>query len=142
MAKMDYKLDIDFSKIDLKEPIETGLKDGANLIASAIRNNLDSLTMSKRSTGTLKKSLGITRIKDNFDSTGELTGYRISIGFAETRSDGETNAKLASIINYGSSKRNQPARPFWTTAIKSSEQQAYTLLTQSIEKGIEKIANT
>ena len=60
------------------------------------------------------QSLGVSPVKLNRDGTRD-----IKIGFAEPRSDGGSNAKLANILEYG--KHGQPAKPFLKPAKTASK---------------------
>src|SRR5699024_11936873 len=44
--------------------------------------------------------------------------FNVKVGFSEPRSDGDSNAKIATILEYG--KSGQPAKPFLKPARSSS----------------------
>ena len=85
-----------------------------------------------RATGELVSSLGLSSVKLN--RKGE---HDIKVGFAEPRSDGESNAKLASILEYG--KHGQPAKPFMKPAKTSSKSAAISAMQQVFEEAIDEI---
>ena len=98
--------------------IETTLTAGAEVVKDKVSSNLSGvigkdLKYESRSTGELSSSLGITPLKTD----GE--GYNVKVGFDEPRSDGESNAKIANILEYG--KSGQSAKPFMTPAKNSSK---------------------
>lgn len=89
---------------------EEVLKAGAAVILPKFQSNLDAVIgegtkFDSRATGELQRSLGVSSVK-----LGKDGNLNIKVGFAEPRSDGESNAKLATIIEYG--KHGQPAKPF------------------------------
>ncbi len=55
--------------------------------------------------GELLRSLGTSPALQ--DKNGDLN---VKVGFSEPRSDGDSNAKIATILEYG--KSGQPAKPF------------------------------
>ena len=58
-----------------------------------------------QSTGQLAAALGISPVKARADGK-----HDIKVGFAETRNDGRSNALIANVLEYGSTR--QTARPF------------------------------
>ena len=99
------------------------LNAGAEVVLKKVRTNLrnvignDTKTQS-RSTGELERSLGVSPVLS--DKNGNLN---IKIGFSEPRTNGESNAKIASIIEYG--KSGQPPKPFMKPAKISVTQGVY-----------------
>ena len=104
MAKVDIKMPDDFleklSKLGAKtdEISERVLEAGGEVVLAKIRSNLSSVVgkdtkVESRSTGELERSLGMTKAK--VDRQGN---HNIKIGFAEPRSDGGSNAKIANIL--------------------------------------------
>ena len=84
-----------------------------------------------RSTGELVGSLGLSPVK--VDASGN---HDIKVGFAEPRSDGGSNAKLASILEYG--KHGQPAKPFMKPAKTATKSAAISAMQQKFEEEVEK----
>ena len=125
MAKVQMLMPDDFleklSKLGRKtdEITKEVLKAGGKVALAKVKSNLDAvighdLAHDSRSTGELKRSLGVS--PPLVDRNGN---YNVKIGFAENRSDGESNAKIANIIEYG--KHGQPARPFLARAKRQSK---------------------
>ena len=101
------------------EICEKMLKAGGEVVLSKVKSNLSSVVGSgtkykSRSTGELEGALGLSEVR--LDRNGN---YNIKVGFAETRRDGTSNAKLANIIEYG--KSGQVAKPFMKPAKASSK---------------------
>ena len=120
MAKAYVKLPDDLieriSKLGNKtdEICEKMLNAGGEVVLEKVKNNLSSVIgngtkYKSRSTGELEKSLGLSKVR--LDRNGN---YNIKIGFAESRRDGSSNAKIANTIEYG--KSGQVAKPFMKPA--------------------------
>ena len=126
MASMNYSLPDDLSvqlsrlgnKTD--EIIPKILEAGGEVVLEKAKSNLRSVIgkgtkAESRSTGELIRSLGKTQPRQDRDGN-----WNIKIGFAEPRKDGNSNAKIANILEYG--KHNQPPKPFMKPAkIKSKD---------------------
>ena len=82
-----------------------------------------------RSTGELAQSLGLSPVKLNREGN-----HDIKVGFAEPRSDGGSNAKIANILEYG--KHGQPAKPFLKPAKTASKQACIDAMTQKLEEEV------
>jgi len=104
VAKVDVKMPEDFllklSRLGEKtdEICEKALNAGGEVVLAKVKSNLSSVIgkdtkTDSRSTGELEKSLGLSPVM--IDDNGNAN---IKIGFKEPRSDGESNAKIASII--------------------------------------------
>jgi len=113
VAKVDIKMPDEFleklSKLGSQTDViaERVLEAGGEVVLAKIRSNLSSVVgkntkVESRSTGELERSLGMS--KTLVDRQGN---HNIKIGFAEPRSDGGSNAKIANIIEYG--RHGQPA---------------------------------
>jgi len=63
--------------------------------------------------------------------------HDIKIGFSEPRSDGESNAKLANILEYG--KSGQPPKPFLQPARTASKKECKRVMEQTLKEEIEKL---
>ena len=112
MAKADIKMPEDFlMKIsqlgsNFDAVAERVLEAGGEVVLAKVQSNLAGVVGSgtkydSRSTGELERSLGLSPAKLNRDGN-----HDIKVGFSEPRSDGESNAKLANILEYG--KHGQP----------------------------------
>lgn len=143
MAKCDIRMPDDFlNKIKNlgareDEIAEAALKAGGEVVLAKARSNLAAAVgrgtkYESRATGELVSSLGLSSVKLN--RRGE---HDIKVGFAEPRSDGESNAKLASILEYG--KHGQPAKPFMKPAKTSSKSAVISAMQQVFEEAIDKI---
>ena len=142
MAKVDIKMPDDFleklSKLGAKtdEISERVLEAGGEIVLAKIRSNLSSVVgkdtkVESRSTGELERSLGMTKAR--VDRQGN---HNIKIGFAEPRSDGGSNAKIANILEYG--RHGQPAKPFLKPAKSSSKSACEAAMKQKLEEEIRK----
>lgn len=119
------------------EITEKMLEAGGEVALAKVRDSLDSvighdLAGESRSTGELKKALGLS--KPMMDRNGN---YNIKVGFHEPRSDGESNAKLANIIEYG--KHGQPAKPFLARAKRASKVLCEAAMKKKFEEEVEKL---
>lgn len=123
MAKIEISLPNDFllklSKLGDRtdEIIPKVLESGGGVVLEKFRSNLSSVVGSgenSRSTGELVNALGLSPAKQ--DREGE---WNIKVGFAEPRSGGGSNAKIANIIEYG--RHGQPAKPFLKPAKTQSK---------------------
>jgi hypothetical protein len=77
-------------------------------------------------------ALGVSPAK--IDRNGN---WDVKIGFAEPRNDGESNAKIANILEYG--KSGQPPRPFLKPAKSQSKTAAIEAMTAALEKELESV---
>jgi len=85
-----------------------------------------------RATGEMLSSLGLSEAKQDRDGN-----FNVKVGFAEPRSDGESNAKIANIIEYG--KHGQPARPFLRPARTASQKPCTEAMVAKLEEEISKL---
>ena len=124
MAKVTMRMPEDFllkiSKLGDKtdEIVPKVLESGGEVVLNEVRSNLKSsigrnTKIRSRSTGELVSSLGLTPVL--MDRRGH---HNIKVGFKEPRSDGDSNAKIANILEYGRS--NQAAKPFLKPARRTS----------------------
>ena len=143
MAKVDIKMPDDFleklSKLGshTDEISERVLEAGGEVVLAKIRTNLSSVVgkdtkVDSRSTGELERSLGMSKAR--VDRNGN---HNIKIGFAEPRSDGGSNAKIANILEYG--RHGQPAKPFLKPAKSSSKSACEAAMKQKLEEEISKL---
>ena len=130
MAKVQVKMPDEFlekiSKLGKHTDEITGkaLRSGAEVVLGNFQANLSGVI----GTG----SLGITSVM--IDKNGN---HDIIVGFAEPRSDGDSNAKIANIIEYG--KHNQPARPFLKPTKTSSRKPCKEAMIRTFEEEIKKL---
>lgn len=133
-AKMPDALIAKLTRLGNKtdEVCEKALKAGAEVAEKAISSNLSAVIgkgtkYDSRSTGQLEKALGISPVKLN-----DRNELEIKIGFAEPRSDGESNAKIANILEYG--KSGQPPKPFLKPAKSKARRQIIAAMTETLER--------
>ena len=141
MAKIEMKMPEEFilklSRLGNKtdEIIPKVLEAGGEVVLSKAKSNLSSVvghgTKTKsRSTGELEDSLGLSPAKQKRDGSG----WDIKIGFAEPRSDGDSNAKIANILEYG--KHGQPAKPFLKPAKSASKNACIEAMKTKLESEV------
>ena len=142
MAKVDIKLPEEFlqklSRLgsDFDDIAESVLEAGGKVVLEKARGNLSGAVgrgtkYKSRSTGELEASMGLSPVKLNKDGN-----HDIKVGFAEPRSDGGSNAKLANILEYG--RHGQPAKPFLKPAKTQSKFAAISAMQQKFEEEVEK----
>ena len=141
MAKVDIKLPTDLeerlSRLAEKtdEIIPKVLEAGGEVVLSKVRSNLSSIVgqgtkEESRSTGELERSLGLSPAKQKRDGSG----WDVKVGFAEPRSDGGNNAKIANILEYG--KHGQAPKPFLKSAKSSSKSAAVSAMKAKFESEV------
>ena len=141
MAKADIKMPEDFlMKIsqlgsNFDAVAESVLEAGGEVVLAKVQSNLAGVVGSgtkydSRSTGELERSLGLSPAKLNRDGN-----HDIKVGFSEPRSDGESNAKLANILEYG--KHGQPAKPFLKTATTASRKECIEAMKAKLESEVD-----
>ena len=116
---------------------ERVLEAGGEVVVSKVKSNLSAVIGSgvkfdSRATGELERSLGVSPVK--VDKNGNSN---IKIGFTEPRSDGESNAKIATIIEYG--KSGQPAKPFLKPAKSATKTACMNAMKQKLEQEVNNI---
>ena len=116
---------------------DTVLQAGGEVVLKRVKSNLSSVIgrgtkFKSRTTGELEGALGLSPSKLNRDGN-----HDIKVGFAEPRSDGGSNAKLANIIEYG--KSGQPAKPFLKPAQTSSRKACTSAMIRKLEEEVEKL---
>ena len=143
MAKVDIKMPDEFllkvSKLgsDFDPVAEKILKAGGEVVFKRTKSNLSAVVgkgtkHESRSTGELEKALGVTSVR--LDRNGN---HNIKIGFSEPRSDGESNAKIANILEYG--KHGQPAKPFLKPARSASKSECISVMKSTFEEEVKKL---
>lgn len=116
------------------EIAEEVLKAGGEVVLKKVRSNFHASVgggtkYPSRATGELESSLGLSPAKVN--KNGD---YDVKIGFAEPHSGGVSNAKLASIIEYG--KSGQKARPFLKPAKSASKAECIEAMKAKLESEV------
>ena len=143
LAKCDMKMPEDFllkiSKLgsNFDSVADTVLQAGGEVVLKKVKSNLSSVIgrgtkFKSRTTGELEGALGLSPSKLNRDGN-----HDIKVGFAEPRSDGGSNAKLANILEYG--KHGQPAKPFLKPAKTASRQECIDAMTKALDGEVEKL---
>ena len=85
-----------------------------------------------RSTGELESALGVSPAKQ--DKNGD---FNIKIGFAEPRSDGKSNAMIASVLEYG--KHGQTPKPFLKPAKTQTKNACIKIMENKLESEMENL---
>lgn len=138
MAKMTINMPKNFmndiSVLANKEDTvaEAALKAGAEVVYKKVKSNLSSVVgndtkYKSRSTGQLESALGISDVLT--DSNGN---HNIKVGFAENRTDGQTNALIANVLEYG--KSGQAAKPFVKPAKTSARKECISAMEDAFNK--------
>lgn len=143
MAKVNFTMPDDFlrkvsalgEKTD--EIIPRVLEAGGEVALEKVRDNLESVigrdTKSpSRSTGELASALGLSPARMDKDGN-----FNVKVGFSEPRPDGESNAKIANILEYG--RHGQPPKPFLKPAKTQARRPGIEAMKERLEEEIEKI---
>jgi HK97 gp10 family phage protein len=133
----DFLLKVSKLGSDFDPVVEKVLKAGGEVVFKRTKSNLSAVIgkgtkHESRSTGELEKAQGVTSVR--LDRNGN---HNIKIGFSEPRSDGESNAKLANILEYG--KHGQPAKPFLKPAKSASKSECISVMKSTFEEEVKKI---
>ncbi len=112
------------------------LEEGGKVVADKVKANLQAVMGSNlkskpRSTGEIIKALGVSPA--GLDRNGN---YNVKVGFDEPRDDGESNAKIANILEYG--KSGQPAKPFLKPAKTASKKACIEAMKRKLDEEINK----
>jgi len=143
MARADIKMPEDFleriSKLADKtdEIVPRVLDAGGKVMEARVKINLQAVIgkgtkYDSRTTGELVGALGVSGARMDRDGN-----YNVKVGFAEPRSDGESNAKIANIIEHG--KHGQPARPFLKPAKSAAKDACIDAMKSKLEEEINQI---
>lgn len=143
IAKAIVKMPEDFlqkiSRLESKtdEIVPKVLEAGGNVMLQKVKSNLQAVIgkgtkRRSKSTGELLRSIGLSQARQ--DRNGD---HNVKVGFAEPRSDGGSNAKLANILEYG--KSGQPARPFLKPAKSSSKKACEDAMIAKLEEELRQI---
>ena len=144
MARMEMKMPEDFllkvSRLNEKtdEILPRVLEAGGQVVLERVKSNLSAVIGKgtkepSRSTGELESALGLSPAKPKRDGSG----WDIKVGFAEPRSDGNSNAKIANILEYG--KSGQPPKPFLKSAKIQSRKACVETMKSKLDEEVRKI---
>ena len=116
---------------------EKVLEAGGKVVLAKVQSNLSSVIgrgtkYDSRSTGELERSIGLSPAKLDRDGN-----HNVKIGFVDPRSDGDSNAKIANILEYG--KHGQPAKPFLKPAKSASRSACKAAMQQKFEEEVRKL---
>jgi len=143
VAKVSWSMPEDFllkvSKLRDRtdEILPKVLEVGAQVVEAKVRSNLLSvigkeIQQKSRSTGQLVESLGVSQALQDREGN-----FNIKVGFSEPRKDGESNAMIASIIEYG--KSGQPAKPFMKPAKSASKTAAINAMKEKLDEEMKRL---
>jgi len=143
VARASFKMPEDFllkvSKLNEKtdDILPKVLEAGGEVMAKKVKSNLSSVIakntkLPSRSTGELIGALGVSPAL--IDRNGN---YNVKVGFSEPRSDGDSNAKIANILEYG--KSGQRPKPFLKPAKSSGKKACIEAMKEKLEEEIKKI---
>ena len=116
---------------------EKVLEAGGKVVLAKVQSNLSSVIgrgtkYDSRSTGELECSIGLSPAKLDRDGN-----HNVKIGFVDPRSDGDSNAKIANILEYG--KHGQPAKPFLKPAKRTSKSACEEAMKRAFEEEVGKL---
>lgn len=143
MANLSFKMPDEFllkaSRLGDKtdEIMPKVLEEGAKVMLKKVESNLSAVIgkgtkYPSRSTGELKRALGVSPAKVNI-----YGNHDIKIGFTEPRRDGDSNAKIANILEYG--KSGQPAKPFLRPARAAGKKLCIDAMIEKLEEELNKL---
>lgn len=143
MAKAEIKMPEDFllklSRLGDQTDtiIPKVLEAGGVVVLDKVKSNLSSVVGSgtkgrSRSTGELERSLGLSPAKQNRNGD-----WDVKVGFAEPRSDSDSNAKIANILEYG--KSGQPPKPFLKPARTQSRSACINAMKAKLQEEVDDI---
>ena len=144
MARMEMKMPEDFllkvSRLNEKtdEILPKVLEAGGQVVLERVKSNLSAVVgkgtkIPSRSTGELENALGLSPAKPKRDGSG----WDIKVGFAEPRSDGNSNAKIANILEYG--RHGQPPKPFLKPAKTQSRKACIETMKSKLDEEVRRI---
>lgn len=132
MARCEYRLPDDFLDAIARlgdrtdEIIPRVLQAGGEVVLEHVQRNLHSV-LSGESTGELERALGLAPARIDRDGN-----WNAKVGFDEPRGDGDSNAKLANILEHG--KHGQPPRPFLKPAKSAARGPAIEAMKRKLEE--------
>jgi HK97 gp10 family phage protein len=133
----DFLLKVSTLAEKTDEIIPKVLEAGGEVVKAKVKANLQATIGSdtklpSRSTGELVDALGVTPAGVDRDGN-----YNVKVGFDEPRKDGQSNAKIANILEYG--KSGQPAKPFLKPAKTASRNACIEAMKRKLDEEISKI---
>jgi HK97 gp10 family phage protein len=133
----DFLLQLSRLKDKTDEIIPKVLESGGEIVLAKVKANLQVVIGSEtkgksRSTGELVDSLGVSPAK--LDRKGN---FNVKVSFREPRKNGESNAKIANIIEYG--KSGQPPKPFLKPASSASRKACIEAMQQRFEEEVKNL---
>ena len=142
MAKVAFKMPQDFllqiSKLESRtdEIIPKVLEAGGEVVVKKVEANLkatigNGTKEESRSTGELISALGVSTAKQDREGN-----FNVKVGFSEPRSDGKSNAMIASVLEYG--KHGQPPKPFVKPAKTSSRKTCINAMKAKFAEEVDK----
>jgi len=143
VAKVNVKMPEEFllkvSRLGEKtdEIIPKVLEAGGKVVEAKVKSNLQAVIGSdtkeeSRSTGELESALGVSPALQDKDGN-----FNVKVGFSEPRSDGDSNAKIANILEYG--KHGQTPKPFLNPAKSASKTACIDTMIAALEREVESI---
>ena len=112
------------------------LEAGAEVVLKKAKSNLQaSIGRTKyksRSTGELLSALGVSPAKQDRDGN-----FNVKIGFSEPRKNGQANAKIGTILEYG--KHGQPPRPFMKPAKSAAKAECISAMEGKFDEEVSQI---
>ena len=139
IVKMPEEFLLKISRLESKtdDIVPKVLEAGGTVVLQKVKSNLQAVIGKRtkrrsKSTGELLRSIGLSQARQ--DRNGD---HNVKVGFAEPRSDGGSNAKLANILEYG--KSGQPARPFLKPAKSSSKKACEDAMIAKLEEELRQI---
>ena len=113
------------------------LEAGGEFVLNKLHSNLLSVIGSgtkyeSRSTGELADALGLSPALQDKDGN-----HNVKIGFSEPRKNGESNAQIANVIEYG--KSGQPAKPFLKPAKSAAKKPCIGAMKEKLERELGQI---
>lgn len=141
MAKVTIKMPDEFleklSKLGDKTDriVDAVLEEGGREAVKYVKDGLSGAIgkdtkYPSRTTGELERGLGVSPPKLNRGATGR----DVKIGFSESRPDGEVNAKLANILEYG--KSGQSPKPFLKAAQTKARKPVMNAMEQKFDEEV------
>jgi HK97 gp10 family phage protein len=143
MGKMTIQMPAEFAQklsqlgARTDEITQKALQAGGEVVLDKVRSNLAAVVghgtkYPTRTTGELQRALGISPPKLDRDGN-----FNVRIGFDEPRPDGNNNAKIAGVLEYG--KVGQPPKPFIKPAKTQSRKAAIAAMSAKFEEEVDKI---
>ena len=135
MAKFDFYVDPEFLRklgrmSDIDKIAPKMLEEAAPILERHYRAELSAAMTGRYSKGEMLKSIKIRRPKQND------FGWFTAVFPTGVDSKGVRNAFKAAVLEYGSSRQNQPPRPWVTKAKKDAESEVYAKMQEVFEREV------